>query len=292
MSIARVLKSRSIPEILAFMLHRGIGLATASQRILPDFIIIGAQRCGTTSLFQYLCQHPEVYPSIPKEVHYFSNNYQKGINWYRSHFPLRSQKLKIISKNNGGFITGEATPYYLSHPHAPKRAAKVVPNARLIVLLRDPVRRAYSHYFHEVNMGIETLPFEEAIHKEEDRLRGEFDKLLGDETYRSFNYQHFSYLARGIYADQIERWLKVFKPDSMLVLNSSWLNKDPINTFRTVTGFLGLSDWYQIDASKYHTASYPPMEENIKRQLYDFFRPHNQRLYDLTNINLELDEKR
>lgn len=292
MSIMRVLKSRSLTEIITFMVQRAVGRATASRRVLPDFIIIGAQRCGTTSLFQYLCQHPEVRPSTPKEVHYFSNNYLKGNTWYRSHFPLQSQKTAVESKPDEKFVSGEATPYYLLHPLAPRRAAETVPHARLILLLRDPVKRAYSHYYHEVNMGVEPLSFEEAVRKEEERLEGEFDKLTGDETYRSFNYQHFSYLARGIYADQIKRWLKFYPLDSMLILNSDNLNRDPIKTFQTVTDFLGLSPWNRIDTSKYHTTSYPPMEENIKRQLYETFKPHNQRLYDLIHVNLELDVKR
>lgn len=292
MSMMRVLKNRSLIEIAQWLLRRNAGMLTAGQRILPDFIIIGAQRCGTTSLYQYLCQHPEVYPSFPKEIHYFSNYYHKGIKWYRSHFPLEQQKRKVVKEGVAEFLTGEATPYYLAHPLAPRRAAKDLPNARLIVLIRDPVKRAYSHYYHEVNMGVESLSFEEAVENEQSRLSGEYDRLSSDERYRSFNYQHFSYLARGIYADQIERWRKFFSPDSILMINSAKLNKDPINTFRTVTDFLGLSSWNKIDYSKYHTASYPPMEENIRRQLYEYFKPHNQRLYDLTGVDFDLDEKR
>lgn len=292
MSLRRALRNRSISELLEWGFRRSIGLATASQRVLPDFIIIGAQRCGTTSLYKYLCQHPEVYPSFPKEIHYFSNYYQKGINWYRSHFPLLSVKSRNTGPGKGKFLTGEATPYYLPHPHAPRRAASVVPEAILIILLRDPVKRAYSHYFHEVQMGVEKLSFEKAISKEVERLDHEFDRMTEDENYRSFNYQHFSYLARGEYADQIERWMQYYTADRTLFLNSDHLNSDPSSSFLKVTRFLGLNDWNQVDFSRYHTASYPKMDQKTREQLYQYFKPHNKKLYDLCQIDFGLDERK
>lgn len=291
MGMMRVLRNRSIPELFEWVFRRSAGSITASQRTLPDFIIIGAQRAGTTSLYMYLCQHPEVYPSYPKEIHYFSNYYQKGINWYRSHFPLEQQRSKVEHEAGGKFVTGEATPYYLAHPHAPRRASLAVPQARLIVLLRDPVKRAYSHYFHEVSMGVETLSFEDAILKEEERLDGEFERLAADETYRSFKFQHFSYLARGMYADQIERWRQYFAPERMLLVNSDDLNLDPLNTFQKVTEFLNLTDCGSIDFSRYHAAAYPKMDTATKGKLRDYFRPHNRKLYELTGIDFERDAK-
>src|SRR5579885_2674785 len=134
---------------------------TSSIRLLPDFIIIGTQRGGTTSLYAYLGQHPQIAPAVIKEVHFFDNNYERGVGWYRTQFPFLIEK--SIAKNIGqqNFITGEASPYYLFHPHVPERAAKVVPGAKLIVLLRNPIDRAYSHYYHEVELGHEKLSFEQ-----------------------------------------------------------------------------------------------------------------------------------
>ncbi len=115
---------------------------TSGSRRLPDFIILGAQRAGTSSLYYYLSQHPQILPAVRKELHFFDDHYRRGLGWYRSQFPTRGAR---------GTITGEATPYYLSHPHAPARIQRLLPQARLIVLLRNPVERAISHYFFEVS---------------------------------------------------------------------------------------------------------------------------------------------
>lgn len=286
----RVLRTRSLPELIEWTLKRGFGLSTANIRMLPDFIIIGAQRCGTTSLYKYLCQHPEIHPSYPKEIHYFSNYYRKGINWYRSHFPLKRSIPKINRDGTGKYITGEATPYYLFHPLAPLRASITIPHAKIIVLLRDPIERAYSHFYHEVNMGVETLNFENAIREEESRLNNEFAKLVKDENYRSFNYQHFSYLNRGKYADQIQRWMQHFPSDSILILKSNDLNSDPIQSFHKVTEFLGLRYWENISFNKYHISTYPPMEEKTKNKLKAYFQVHNQKLYELTQIKFDVSK--
>jgi hypothetical protein len=285
MGISRVFRDRSIFELSEWALHRSFGLSTASLRALPDFIIIGAQRCGTTSLYKYICQHPDVYPSFPKEVHYFSNNFNKGTQWYRSHFPFIWHKKKVENAKKK-FFTGEATPYYLSHPHAARRASQVVPDALLIVLLRDPVRRAYSHYYHEVRMGVESLSFEDAIKAEEERLDQEMEKMVADEFYRSFNYQHYAYLTRGIYVDQIRIWMRYFVRGSILFLDSDELNSDPTKTFRKVTDFLGLRSCEQIDFKKYHASGYPPMNPKTREQLKKYFQRHNQNLNELIGISI------
>ncbi len=129
----------------------------------PAFVIVGAQRGGTTSLYRYLAAHPGVLPASRKELHYFTNRHDRGPDWYRSQFPPTPP----------GTITGESTPYYLFHPHAPRRLHAFAPDVKLIVLLRNPVDRAYSHYQLQVRRRHETLPFEEAIAREEERLAGE-----------------------------------------------------------------------------------------------------------------------
>jgi len=170
MIVKRALKRHPAPYLIKGGIQLTFGTLTSWMRMMPDFLIIGAQRCGTTSLFNYLSQHPDIYPSFPKEVHYFSNYYKKGTAWYRSHFPLTWQKKYRELVQGRKFMTGEATPYYFSHPHAPRRIFNALPKVRLFLLLRNPVDRAFSHYQYEVKMGIESLSFEEAIDKEEDRL--------------------------------------------------------------------------------------------------------------------------
>ena len=281
MSLQRALERHSVPYLLEWAAHRTTGLVTARQRTLPDFVIIGAQRCGTTSLFKYLTQHPGFHPSLPKEVHYFTLYYAKGLTWYRSHFPLEAGRQRAQETTEHGFVTGEATPYCMLHPHAPRRLRHTLPNAKLILLLRNPVDRAYSHYHYEVKMGAETLPFNDALALEETRTSGEEERLLADETYRSFNYQHFTFLARGRYAEQIERWRRYFDAEQMLILDSGDLYKHPLGTLGRVTAFVGLPAWTYSGFKRYNDTHYPQMDPLLRRDLIDYYRPHNRRLYDL-----------
>jgi hypothetical protein len=271
-------------DLAEWSFRRAIGIPTARLRMLPDFIVIGAQRSGTTSFFNYLCQHPEIHASYPKETHYFSNFFRKGVYWYRSHFPLSFQKKKVETSGNGNFITGEATPYYLPHPYAPRRVFELVPNVKLLALLRNPVDRAYSHYHHEVRIGVENLSFEEALDEEQDRISGELEKLLKNEHYRSFNFQNFSYLSRGIYINQLESWLRYFDQRQLLVLKSESFYENPVNTIKLVMNFLDLPDWKPNVNKKYHQSHYPRMKPATRKRLLEYFEPYNQKLYDLLSV--------
>src|SRR5690606_20854753 len=142
---------------------------------LPDFIILGAQKAGTTTIYDNLVKHPDVKPCDIKEVHFFDRNWLKAANWYRAHFPLRTGK--EADGNPGKWITGDGSPYYLFHPQVPARVKQICPSSRLIVILREPVERAYSHYQHEKRKDREPLSFEDAIATEEQRLVGEAEKL-------------------------------------------------------------------------------------------------------------------
>ena len=248
--------------------------------VLPDFLIIGAQKSGTNSLYDLLTQHPHVERAITKELNYFNLHFEKGIEWYRSQFALPRWK------DERKLITGEATPDYLFYPDAARRAAKVVPQAQLIVLLRNPVHRAYSHYHHQVRKGRETLGFEEAIEAEEARLRGERDKMLEDEHYTSFNYRHFSYLSRGIYVDQLLRWSKFYSQEQMLVLKSEDLFERTLETLKLVLDFLGLFDWEPEAVEIRNKGRYgQEMNPATRRRLEEYFEPHNRRLYEYLGVD-------
>src|SRR5437660_4703703 len=201
-------------------------MSTSQARLLPDFIIIGTQRGGTTSLYYYLTEHPGIARALMKEVHFFDDNFTEGLNWYRAQFPSSLQKYYAERIRKEHFITGESSPYYLFYPHAPKRISELVPQAKLIVLLRNPVDRAYSHHWLGTLEGKETLPFEEAIQREEERMAGEHEKILADEHYESFNHRFFSYLARGIYVDQLQHWMNFYPKEQFLILKSEDLYKD------------------------------------------------------------------
>ena len=240
---------------------------------LPDFVLIGAQKGGTTTLYRLLGQHPSVRPAARKELHYFSTQYARGLDWYRGCFP--------DAEASPGTITGEGSPYYLFHPHSPRRMAETVPDVRLIAMLRNPVDRAYSHHRMLKNMGEEPLGFEEALEAEEGRLRGELEKMLADELYVSFDHQYFSYLSRGLYVDQLLRWSGFFRRDQMLVLRSEDFFERPMETLNQVLAFLGLTKWEPEEWEIVLKGEYDGgMNPQTRRRLKGFYRPHNERLYE------------
>ena len=220
----------------------------------PDFVIVGAQRAGTTSLFRYLAAHPDVAVPGEKELHFFDLGFARGGDWYRQQFPVDG-------------VTGEATPYYLFHPHAPRRLAAALPVAKLIVLLRDPVERAVSHYKHEVATGFEPLAFEEAVAREEERLLGEAERLEADETYYSFAHQHWTYVARGRYAEQLERWFSLVARERVLVLRSEDLYADPAAALAETLAFLGLEPWTPSSFERYNATEAMELPTDLRRRL-------------------------
>jgi len=245
--------------------------ATAPLRALPDFIIIGAQKGGTSSLYAALAGHPGVASAPKKEVHFFDRHHRLLLP-YRRNFPLRRR---------GGPLSGEATPYYLFHPLVPERVRASVPGVRLIVLLRDPVERAYSHHAHETRLGFEELPFAEAIEAEGRRLAGEEERLRRDPRYRSHAHRHHSYLARGVYADQLILWRRYFPAEQMLVLGSEDLFADPEGTLQKVLAFLGLEGSDTLSLPERNKGSYAaPLDPGLRARLQDYYRPHNERLYE------------
>ena len=146
---------------------------SSGVRPLPDFLVIGAARSGTTSLYRYLERHPAIAAASMKEIHYFSIDHWRGVEWYRAHFPTAMTRKIVTWRGDARCQTGEATPYYLFHPLAPERIADALPDIRLVILLRNPIDRAFSHYLHEVALGIEELPFERAIDEEPRAILGD-----------------------------------------------------------------------------------------------------------------------
>ncbi len=164
-------------------------------------------------------------PALKKEIHYFDLNFVKGQWWYKGHFVSKWERSQAKAGCGHNLITGEGTPYYIFHPQVPYRIAHTLPQVKLIALLRNPVDRAYSHYIHHLRLGAETLPFEEAIADEASRLEGEAEKLMRHDDYRSLNHQYYSYLSRGIYSNQLERWLTLFPKDQLLIIGAEELKE-------------------------------------------------------------------
>ena len=238
---------------------------------LPDFLILGAQKGGTTSLFAWLSEHPDLRPASKKEVHFFDNNFERGEGWYRRHFPPRWRR-------RSGDRTGEATPSYLFAPRAPERVAALLPAARFVALLRDPVKRAYSHYHHNVRMNREPRPFEECV-------RAECAALDGDapaETDRSF--RRGAYVERGVYVDQLERWAAAVGRERLMVSFSDDLFRAPDRTLADVARFVGLAphDFGAGAAKEGREARnkhpYAPLDRATAERLAAWFEPHDARL--------------
>ncbi len=253
----------------ADQVYRG---ATARFRRLPDFIIVGTQRGGTSSLYSYLSQHPQIQRASRKEIHFFDRFYPQGEAWYRRQFPY----------SGGGKISGEATPFYLAHPHAAARIRQMAPHARLIALLRNPVERAISHYYLNIKHGFETLPIEEAMEQEEERLAGEMEQMLADERYYSMKYRWLSYKQRGVYVDQIRGFHQHFDLAQLLILRSEDLFVDTAGVLKQVFSFLDVDPVWAppslADKNPGHSKDQVP--DAVWQSLREYFRPHNQRLYE------------
>jgi len=257
---------------------------------LPDFLIIGSKKSGTTSLYRYLAVHPSITPAATKEIGFFDKYHLKGEKWYRINFPnkwKKKQKDKVVRHN---FITGEATPTYIFHPHAPKRVANLLNKVKLIVILRNPIDRSYSHYNMEANNHTnEILSFEEAIEEEPKRLEGEYEKMVNDENYYSYNYYTFSYLTSSIYADQLERWFKYFPREQFLIINGDDLKSKADKVYQDTLDFLGLP---RVKLNKYEAIGkrkYSKMKPETREKLVEFFKPHNERLYKLLGTDFGWD---
>ncbi len=259
----------------------------------PDFIIIGVQKGGTTSLYHYLVQHPQIAPALDKEVHFFDLEFERGWDWYDARFPGIIQadqahdRRPHASSTVPPVITGEASPYYIFHPLVPQRIAQTLPTVKLIVLLRDPVDRAISHYHHAVRWGFEPLAIADAFAQEEERLAGEVEKMLADPSYHSFNHRHLSYLARGRYAQQLEHWFQYFPREQFLILNSEALYRSPDLALQAVCQFLALPFQPLARYERYDPGNYRQPDPTLCQQLADYFHPHNQRLMQLLNQHFD-----
>lgn len=255
-------------------------IITSPLRAFPDFIIIGAQRSGTTSLYNYLLQHPNIEtPKRRKELHFFDLFYSKGFNWYKSYFPLKIYKFLSLLLFRKKIISGEASPYYLLYPHAPKRVHAIVPKIKILILLRNPVDRAYSHYHHEKRRKTETLEFNQAVETEEERISSEYKKILSNGNYHSKVFRNHSYLKRGIYVDQIKRWEHYFPKEQIMIIKSEDLFENPKKILNEVFQFIGVKNYELNEYKIYYQGQKPEIKPEINDYLKSYFAPYNKKLY-------------
>jgi len=265
-----------------------IRIITAPIRVEPDFLIIGAQKAGTTSLYIYLTSHPQIKFAFTKEVQFFDSNFHKGFLWYRSFFHTKIYKyfMKILFSRT--IITGEASPYYVLHPKVAQRVYKKLPNIKIIILLRNPIDRAFSQYFHSVNKGKENLTFVEAIKLEEKRIKDEYEKLKKYERYKSADFPGFAYKFRGIYINQLKAWYELFPKNQIFIINSQDLFKKPDSVMISLYKFLGVPYWPYIQYKKYHSETQDrKMSDHTRNYLKNYFEPYNKQLFKFLDKDFE-----
>jgi hypothetical protein len=257
-------------------------LQTARFRVLPDFLIIGVQKGGTTSLYAYLEQHPQILPSYRKEIEFFDggkhdyDQFQNGERWYRAHFPLKMMM-------RPGKKTFEASPSYIFNPQAPERIHEMLPNVKLILLLRNPTERAVSHYFHMKRQGSEPLPMLEAFKEEEERLA----PVWGTKDYNTRTFDFLSYKSRGKYEEQISRYLKYFPRNQLLIIESDEFYHDLEGTLKRIFAYVGVDETVSIRDLKARNVSEnrTEIDPEVREYLDGFFEPYNQKLYALIGKN-------
>jgi len=245
--------------------------------MVPGYLVVGTKRGGSTSIAHYINQHPEVVPCrSSKGTHYFDVNHGRGWSWYLSCFPPAQGDQRL---------TGEASPYYMFHPLAAERIARELPDVRLVVSLREPVARAWSHHQYETQQGYEDQPFEQALRLEDERLAGEEERLRRDPSYESFSHRHHAYLRRGHYAEQLERLYDLFDPEQVLVLRTESMFTDPHGELDRVWAHLGLSP-VTLDGLDRLKPTHSPLDidDDLARELDHHYRPWNDRLAQLPGV--------
>ncbi len=279
------MKSSNIPAPVKRVVHlgsRSYGRLTAPRRMLPSFLICGGQRCGTTSLYRALSQHPAVLKAVlHKGVHYFDVSYRRGMGWYRGHFPMLRTAQKIEQRYGVPAQTFESSPYYMYHPQAAGRIARDLPDAKVVVLVRDPVERAYSQHAHEVARGFEKEgSFRTALALEAARVHREEERLAADPTYYSFSHQHHGYRARGEYARYLDAMAAHLGRQRIHVVESERFFAEPAAVYDEVVDFLGLPTNLGRPPFDRHNARPrgADMDPAIRRDLSNHYADHDEDL--------------
>jgi hypothetical protein len=205
-------------------------------------------------------------PAVKKEIYFWSGNFDKGKDWYLSHFP------PIPPGEN--FLTGEATPTYFRVKNGAEQVFKMFPKVKLIMLLRNPIDRAVSHYHHEVRLKRENRSLEEAI--------ASIEKLQKEE--KDYWHNDLPYVTFGLYVEFIQKWMAVFPREQFLILKSEDFYDAPGDTMKKVFDFLRLPDYKIAEYEKLNPGYYPPVNESIRQQLSDYFLPYNRRLEEYLGV--------
>ncbi|MCR9289853.1 MAG: sulfotransferase domain-containing protein [Bacteroidetes bacterium] len=264
----------------------------------PDFLIVGAQKAGTTSLFYYLDQHPEMFGAPGKELRFFDRdeNYKQGISWYKKKF-IELKKPLIRGRKNF-----EATPEYLYRLNAIQRIYNFKPDLKIIILLREPVKRAFSAWnmYRDFQISREKLPKVFYTGYIEDRANQILSELYQNENFPSFEeaaiadvnkykensiFEEPSFIRRGIYYPQVKRYFDLFGRDNVKIIGfKDLIGKNKIQVLNDLLAFLEMpsSNWSFLEDERRNARDYPfPLKEEMKAFLSKFYQPHNEQLFEL-----------
>jgi len=281
------LMKRTYQKIFYGLIKRHYYYLSSPLRILPECFVIGVVRSGTTSLHHYLSQHPCIGSSAYDEIGYFDDNYHLGINWYKSLFPTKFARDKIIKKH-GKFLTYDVTPFYIYKPIVAKRIFELSPKAKIISNLRNPVDRAYSNYILMLQNGGTTKTFEEVVQISMEKIDKNQSKS-NDEAYLVNTFDE-NILARGFYADQLKIWFENFQKKQLLIIPSEDLAQKTDEILSKVFEFLDLPYFKIKDFTKHNKREYLPMKNETRKLLIEFYQPHNEKLYSLINQHFDWDK--
>jgi len=259
---------------------RGLAGITASSRVLPDFIIIGTVRSGSTSLYYNICEHPSVLSADYDEIGFFDSNFHLGIEWYRSMFPTKKE-MENVKKETGFAITGEDTPFYFWKKEAAERIYDMNQNSKILSIFRNPVDRAYSNYNISVIAKTENLTFEDAIDEEID--------FLSKHSFRESVDRRRSYLAKGIYEEQIKIWMEIFSKKQIHLLSTEDMSDNPQNTLQGIFKFLDIPQYEIKKPQKQKANTYEKMKSQTRDRLLDFYKEHNEKFFKIIEKKFEWD---
>ena len=246
----------------------------AFNRMEPSFIIIGEARCGTTSLFNYICENNRVLPPSKKEIHFFDYKFHNGKSWYKAYFPIKN-------KNK---ITGEATPYYFSHPKAAKRLKETFPKMKIILILRNPIDRAISSYYKQRKLSLEHIEsVEKAVDLEDVRLKESMYNMLNKNDY-DYNHKNYAYVKRGLYYENLKRWMTLFDDDQMLIFEFDDLFGNLEANYKRVVDFLDIDD-RKMYFEHFNKGSYKNINPKFRAKLASLFEDNNKKLYKLLKVD-------
>ena len=281
-------KHRQLYRIIYYQLiQRHIFAITGFIRVIPDFLVIGAKRCGTTSLYQHLPEHPCISKSPHDNMGFFNDNFHLGVNWYKSFFPTTFTRNKIKSKF-GDFLAFDVTTKYMEEESTANNVYQTKPNMKIIIILRNPVDRAYSQYHLSVRQTAERRSFEDVVEENMNRLNKE-----SHEHYKikpKFSAKEDNYLKKGLYALQLRYWLKIFPRENILIVSTEEFESNQQIIYNKIFEFLNISKFEVKNTKKMQKGNYPPIKSETRNLLLDYFRPHNHELFELINMEFDWDK--